>query len=85
MTQVILENFDELSDDNMPLLVASLKRIAMHQNVTQATVIISARQTEKHSYPGWLEFLLNVQYFDGGKLTIGALQRRPGEEFEFHS
>lgn len=83
--QVILENFDELGPDNMPLLTACLQRIAMHQNVTQATVIISARQTEKHSYPGWLEFLLRVEYEHGGKLTIGALQRKPGEPFEFHS
>lgn len=53
MARAILENWDELSDDNMPLLQVCLQRIAMHQNVSTATIIISARQTEKHSYPEW--------------------------------
>lgn len=34
---------------------------------------------------GWLEHLILIRYKDGGKLTIGAIQRTAGEKSEFHS
>ena len=34
---------------------------------------------------GWLEHTIVVKYASGGGITIGAIQRRPGESSEFHS
>lgn len=34
---------------------------------------------------GWAEWMLHYEYADGGKLFVGAIQRSPGAEVEFHS
>lgn len=34
---------------------------------------------------GWLEWLLVYEFVDGGKLTVGMIQREPNGEVEFHS
>lgn len=38
-----------------------------------------------HDEGGWLEHILIVQHTSGSQLTIGAIQRKPGESSEFHS
>ncbi|MNR69273.1 hypothetical protein D3C85_1944050 [compost metagenome] len=34
---------------------------------------------------GWLEYTIVVGYKSGSSLTVGAIQRKPGEPSEFHS
>lgn len=34
---------------------------------------------------GWLEHLIMVTYKSGSRLVIGAIQRKPGQDSEFHS
>jgi hypothetical protein len=80
MTTATLYNVEELSDDNAPLLVECVKRVAIYQSLRDAAIHIQPRTAE-----GWLEFILQFAYEDGGKLTIGALQRQPGAPFEYHS
>ena len=48
--------------------------------VASVTIFPSARNKE-----GWLEWLVRYEFSTGGKLTVGAIQRRPGEPVEFHS
>lgn len=63
-----------------------LTRIAQHQHVRWADIYVNKRDTEGKRNPmGWIEYLVVVQYEDGGKLTFGALQRGLGEPTEFHS
>lgn len=35
--------------------------------------------------PGWLEWGISITYRGGGGLFIGAIQRKVGAEFEFHT
>lgn len=37
------------------------------------------------SSPKWLEHVIRIQYGNGGALHMGAIQREPGAESEFHS
>ena len=66
-----------------------LSRLAQHKNVIGADIFVNereARQPPHNRNPvGWIEYLMNIRYADGGKLTIGALQRGLGERTEFHS
>lgn len=34
---------------------------------------------------GWLEWLLVYQFADGGKMTVGMIQREPNGNVEFHT
>lgn len=45
---------------------------------------------EPYKNPGWLEYLIVYKFsvvstFGVGGLTVGAIQRKPGMAFEFHS
>ena len=80
MYTVMVHNVEELSDDNTPLLVECIKRAAIYQSLNTATIYVQSRNAD-----GWLEFIMKFAYEDGGKLTVGAIQRRPGAEFEYHS
>jgi len=69
------------------MLAAVFARVILH--VPQAkTITIHAsdrRPTDARSDPGWLEWIIVYEYRDGGKLTVGAIQRTPGADYEFHS
>ena len=38
-----------------------------------------------YKHPGWLEWMVRIQYHSGGALSIGCIQRNVGAAFEFHS
>jgi hypothetical protein len=64
----------------------------MFQAVFERVILRHGPQAESIDiYPsdrkpdGWLEWLCRVQYRGGGALTIGAIQRQPGGEYEFHT
>lgn len=77
---VVINGLQALQHEDLPLLYAALARVQQHQHVTRCTVWCSAREVN-----GWLELLLHFEYEDGGKLTVGALQRDRNAKFEFHS
>lgn len=39
----------------------------------------------KRTRGGWLEYMLILKYESGQKLVVGAIQRTPTGEIEFHS
>jgi hypothetical protein len=78
--QINIDTFHPVTDDNRPMLVAVLTRIAQYENLSDATIYVNNRNKD-----GWLEFLYRMQFKDGGKLTVGCIQRKPDEQFEFHS
>lgn len=53
----------------------------------KADVYTNTRSTGTGVTPaGWLEWVIVVEYRSGGgHLTIGAIQRMPNAEYEFHS
>lgn len=36
-------------------------------------------------HPGYLEWVLRVKYRSGSEMTVGCIQRKPGDIYEFHS
>lgn len=61
-------------------LAEVLKRITYnHHTAKQITIACRERKSD-----GWLEYVVHVQYAQGS-MTIGAIQRTPGAEMEFHS
>lgn len=66
-------------DTNM--LVAVLSRAAHH--IAQATSI--RIYVDKRLPTGWIEYIMAIEYKGGGRLTIGAIQRELGGQYEFHS
>ena len=77
---VVINGLEFLQPEDMPLLHEALARIQCHQHVKGVTVWCNARTSDE-----WLELLLRFEYEDGGKLTVGALQRNLHAGFEFHS
>ncbi len=77
---VVINGLQELQHEDLPLLYEALARVQQHQHVTRCTVWCNSRELS-----GWLELLLQFEYEDGGKLTVGALQRDRNAKFEFHS
>lgn len=75
-----LRNLEEVGPDDVALVHACIDRAMQHQHVVAVSIQCAARNRE-----GWLEFIMMFGYDDGGTLTVGALQRKPGEPFEFHS
>ena len=63
---------------------AALTRIdrVLPADENRGTAILRLAQREPN---GWLEYLLHYDFYSGGKLTVGMVQRQPGAEFEFHS
>lgn len=39
----------------------------------------------EYKHPGWLEYIIVLTYGSGRKFTVGMIQRKSGEPFEFHS
>jgi hypothetical protein len=69
------------------MLMAVLTRIARHvPQAKQIDVYTSPRKPmDAWSDPGWLEWGIKYQYRGGGGLYVGAIQRAPDAEYEFHS
>jgi hypothetical protein len=69
------------------MLQAVMTRIARHvPNAHTIDVYPQERRAmNRLSDPGMLEWIIRVLYRSGGQLTIGAIQRSPGVNVEFHS
>lgn len=69
-------------------LSMALQRLGIHQHLARATIFVQPRvplDAPDYKHPGWLEYILKLTYDTACTMTIGMIQRRPGEPFEFHS
>jgi hypothetical protein len=85
--EVLIDGFEHLNEDTKPLFDASLvkaSRYTASDLVAGVRLILNPRGFNNR-LPGWLEYLLVINYKDKGQFVIGCLQRNPGEEVEFHS
>jgi hypothetical protein len=84
--QIIITNAEDTVREQV-FLGAVLARVVQHQNVETATIYPTPRETRTNrSNPvGWIEYLVHIVYKDGGKLTIGCLQRQIYATVEFHT
>lgn len=84
---MIIEIIDsELAESEA--LSKALERIGHHQHVSSAKVFVQPRvplDAPEWKHPGWLEYILRITYDTACSMTIGMIQRRPGEPYEFHS
>lgn len=67
---------------------AVMARVARHTHgAKEITVYCNPRNPEtiQDATPGWIEYGFNISYEDGGRLFIGAIQRKPDADIEFHS
>lgn len=63
------------------MLAAVMTRMATHIPFAGTVDIHTAAPDAK----GWQEWLVMIKYPNGYGLTVGAIQRAPGERYEFHS
>ena len=76
-----VENLLDADTEAFGLLRAALQRVTSHHNTERVVLFCEGRNSE-----GWLEFIANIHYTEGGRpFVLGCIQRRPGDEFEFHS
>ena len=68
-------------DANM--LAACLAKCA--QQLTNSQYLTAEIHTNARDANGWLEYRIIFRYTDGRAFVIGAIQRQPGAEYEFHS
>ena len=61
-------------------LQAALRVVLRHHHVMQADIFVQPREAS-----GWLEYICRIKYDTGGGMTIGVIQRAPGEPVEAHS
>lgn len=71
---------EDLDHDNIHMLDAIMRRMMVYQNLERCTIHPAKRKSD-----GWLEFIYILKFADGGQMTIGCIQRKPGDSFEFHS
>ena len=69
-------------------LQTALVRTLWHQNVKKVDIFISPRVPDdapEYNYPERLEYGLKFEYETGGQMFVAMIQRKRGEDFEFHS
>lgn len=80
-----VEYLDTDDAEYVLLMHACVQRMRQYQHADHINFALAPREPATSSTPGWLEFMYTIQFRDGGTLTVGAIQRKPGEPFEFHS
>lgn len=84
---MIIEIHDrELAEDEA--LAKALALAQRHQHLERCDIYVQPRvplDAPDYKHPGWLEYIVRFTYETGGGLTVGLIQRRPGEAFESHS
>lgn len=76
----------ELAEDEH--LAAATKVCLRHQHVQHADIYVTPRvpaDAPAWRNPGWIEYLVRMDYETGGGMTVGVIQRKPGEKIECHS
>ena len=86
MTSDAIVHIHGFADSEPGLLGDVLERLRRFENVAEAHIYVQPRKPESAlSDPGWAEYLTQLSFTDGGKLTLGCIQRKPGMQTEFHS
>lgn len=71
------------------MLEAVLCRVSRHVHAAKIVEIYPQERVPMdaplYKNPGYLEWIINITYHTGIKLTIGAIQRSPKHQVEFHS
>lgn len=80
-------------DDGMLKFV--FERVVLHHILQAKSIDIYPQEREAMELsdtkkyfsngPGWIEWIVNIKYHGGGRLTIGCIQRTIGAEYESHS
>lgn len=71
-----------LMNDNPAMYAAVMQRIIRHLH-TSARIDVYAAERQPN---GWLEWQLHIYHAANSRpLVLGAIQRKPGGEVEFHS
>jgi hypothetical protein len=80
---------DAHSNAEPEFLAAVIDRAKRHAiNARETKIYVSPRVPDDAPIwrnPGWLEYGINVEYVDGGRLFIGAIQRAKGAPIEYHT
>ena len=58
-----------------------ITRLLQYNHLDTAELHVNARREDD----GWLEYLLLLTFVDGGKLTVGCIQRGMYRSIEFHT
>lgn len=87
MTTIHIENVE---DAEPKMLQDVLTMLAHHvgANTLSINIQVTPRVPDDapaYKHPGWCEYLCMVQYRQGSRLVIGAIQRTKGAQTEFHS
>jgi hypothetical protein len=61
-------------------LEAALRCALRHQHLERVDIYVAPREAS-----GWIEYIVRTSYTTGGGMTLGVIQRKPGEPVECHS
>lgn len=81
---------DGIREDERAHFIATLDRamrFTTQEHVARVTIYVHNRGGSYKSQPEWLEHAITVAYVDPSRpvYLIGAIQRTPGSDSEFHS
>lgn len=83
----VVNEFDQPLDEGM--LQTVMVRVARHiPNARFIDIYTQSRvplDQPAYKHPGWLEWIIKITYNNSCVITIGAIQRQIGAEYEFHS
>lgn len=68
-------------DDDRQIMTEAVMR---HSRRMQGWMRLEVFQNDREKN-GWLEWMLVYEFWSGGKLTVGLIQRKPGEPVESHT
>jgi hypothetical protein len=76
-TMITVHSYEDV---DLVHLQACLDHIKRFEEAYTAEVFVSSRNSD-----GWLEYIIRYEFPSSSKLTVGAIQRKPGMPVEFHS
>lgn len=83
---LIIHNTDQ---SEPAMLAAVMQRMAQHAPQARSIDVFCNARTPmvvaEWKDPGWCEYVCVIKYRSGGQLTIGCIQRGPGQPTEFHT
>lgn len=69
--------------------LAVMKRMSMEMDVCKVIDIYPQERSPLDApawkHPGYLEWIVRLHYHSGRWITMGCIQRQPGEQVEFHT
>lgn len=84
---MIIEFHDVVQAED-EMLMAATKVALRHRHVQRADIYVSPRtpsDAPAWQHPGWIEYIVRLNYENGGGMTVGVLQRDRNSPIECHS